>query len=486
MSDEIAQVCQLQVQGIKFVIQGSLEAAKYVIKAIKALMDYHAERAEEKHEKKLQKVGKKMKPTGNKTMAQVMELSKDGLPQMLYLPEDKASEIYVDLHKAGVRFFIPPDLDPSDGKVPIMLPPQDMAMASAVVKPYMEEKLSFAQDAIKEYAEKIAELKEKIVTAAPEEKKELRLELDHLMQGKEEMEHAMDDLKADMANECTGSFMDYLRMGKGTEFEHDPEKAVSEAEQGVEIGKKFSIDECLQPFRDRVMMPESKMLFYVPDMGVTIEREFKRDAHAKTIYSEYTLKTNEGEIYAFSDKNYTKEEWNEKVLPKILDRACVIEKTECRVFQSEERMKAYAEYFNKVTPKSEKNMTREEETANKGFHNADVLHEAENAMNEERKGKASANINQDVYKITVPQDKMTINNGKIVFMDQDGASYSFSRAENAQIKNGEMSFFIRKDDQVIFRDGKNDATILPAKKALDHLSSKQGTINVQTVSKVKG
>ena len=483
----MAQVCQLEIEGIKMVVKGGLEAAKFIFKAVKALLEHSKKKAQELHAENLEKVGGKiigrLKETGNKTMTEIMELSKDGLPQMLYIPEDKAKEIYESLQKNKVRFYIPPDLDPTDGKIPVMLPPQDMPMASAVVKPFMEEKLSVAQKAINEYTDQIAELKEKIITAKPEEKADLRRELDHLMQGKREMEETMENIKTDISNNCGGSFADYLKQGKGTEFEKDPEKAIAEYEKGVEIGKKFPIDECMQPVRDRVMMPESKMSFYVPDQGVQIEREFKRDQGAKTIYSEYTLKTNDGEVFHFSDANYTKDEWNEKVLPKILDKAGVIEKTECRVFDTKERMTAYMNYFNQVTPKSEEKLTNAEAIKNKGFSNADVLKEAESTAVEEMKGKTSAKINKDILTVTVPKDRISMKDGKLLVSMEDGTEYAFPRADKPLIKNHEMVFSIKNTDQVVFYGMSKNPTIMPAKDALDQMNSiKEAAIKVRTAA----
>ena len=44
----------------------------------------------------------------------------------------------------------------------------------------------------------------------------------------------------------------------------------------------------------------------------------------------------------------TKDKWNRTELPKLMDKAGVLEETQCRAFNTEEKLKAYLEYHGKI------------------------------------------------------------------------------------------------------------------------------------------
>ena len=101
MPDEISQVCQLEIQGIQFVVKGGLEAAKLLFKGLQALFRWGADKIVESQGM--------LTEYGNKTLRGLYEISKEEQPQTLYIPEDVSKEVIEKLHKAGARFFIPPD-----------------------------------------------------------------------------------------------------------------------------------------------------------------------------------------------------------------------------------------------------------------------------------------------------------------------------------------------------------------------------------------
>ena len=53
----------------------------------------------------------------------------------------------------------------------------------------------------------------------------------------------------------------------------------------------------MQPIRDKNYIPKSKYMFYVPDTGAIITRDFEIDADIGVAYSNYAVKTQDGEIY---------------------------------------------------------------------------------------------------------------------------------------------------------------------------------------------
>ena len=74
MADEIAQVCQMEIEGTTMVIKGSVKVISWLAQAIKALLQNAAERKTEhggeKHD-----------------MRDIWKLSKDGPPQVIQVDE---------------------------------------------------------------------------------------------------------------------------------------------------------------------------------------------------------------------------------------------------------------------------------------------------------------------------------------------------------------------------------------------------------------
>lgn len=51
MADEIAQVCELEMQGIKMVVKGGVEVGAFILRALKAMLNKTDEVAKSVHEK---------------------------------------------------------------------------------------------------------------------------------------------------------------------------------------------------------------------------------------------------------------------------------------------------------------------------------------------------------------------------------------------------------------------------------------------------
>lgn len=277
MADDIAQVVQIEMQGMTMAIKGTVQVAEWFMQAIKALMNYRGEKKEEKAEKKKKKQERRLEKAGEKRgIADIMKLSENiGVPQVVNVPEEHLQEFLELSTKNGARFCQLVDLDATDGKKPIFFPPQDLIIADNILKNFDEkDRMKLEQD--KDKIEKeITELMEKSYDAAESEKVELGNRIDILNDEVVEIVDMRNDI---LQGNAMISFEEYLLLAKGTEFEKDPDKAISELEQGVELGKSLSISTCLQPIRyigkiDNIELPIEKIYSFTEAVDNTFMKK---------------------------------------------------------------------------------------------------------------------------------------------------------------------------------------------------------------------
>ena len=247
------------------------------------------------------------------------------------------------------------------------------------------------------------------------------------------------------------TIQDYIRQSEGTDFEKSPEIATAEYEKGVEIGAKIGAKESLQPIRDKNYIPKSNYMFYVPETGSIITRSFGIDQDTGVAYSKYALKTQNGEVYSCSDKDMTKDKWNRIELPKLMDKAGILEETECRAFNTEEKLKAYLEYHGKIKSPAQENVEKHLQEGKEVFHSAEAKHEIMNAVSEQNKGFASATVrNEDVELVCDPK-MLTRENGRLCMRLSDDESITFSKIfGEGMTNNGMAKFCINNDSDVTF------------------------------------
>lgn len=502
MADDIAQVIQLEYQGMTLAIKSSVEVAEFILQALRALgrtlgdaKNKHVEKKEAKNEKNKaeneEKRIEQLEAPGEKTsFREIMELSQrqGGIFQTFYISEKYYEEFISLCKKNGLRYCKGVDFIASDGKLPIFIPPHDVVMAEAVYKPILEKSIRENEEVIKDYDELLKEAKEKCETVSPEEKRNMEVLIENLEQAKAEREADVKETKEALEHGASISFEDYLKEAKGTDFEKDPDKAISEYEKGVEIDKSFSSVECLQPVRDGSCVPKSKLRFYVPEIGATITRTFEIDEQGLA-YSEYSLKTEKGEIYEFSDKNMTKEDWNSNVLPEIFDKAEIQENTQCRIFNTKEKMDAYIKYHNQVEPESEKLVKEQMKEGKPDFSSADAKEAIEYAMEQEKKKLASAKVDESKITFEIPQENVIFENGKLCVEMENGESVFFDNIQSESIKDGMCVFSVDKDAQLAverenIETGKSDIVQVSAinvKESMDKQPKKNANIQ-QSVS----
>lgn len=453
-ADEIAQVCELEVQGVKMVFKGSLEVIAFMARAIKALLSSGKNTAEWLHEKKINK-------KGDKTFKDIVELSNGAPPQALNIRETDFDEVIRLAEKQGLHYHIATDFIPNDGMMPILITPQEAPLWGQIYKAVAAQRLDEDKKNVSGYDKLISEEKEKLNgEKEPGKIAKIQSKIENLEQAKQEASKWVDyDEEVLNKDDVTMSFQNYLMSAKGTAFEKSPEVAMAEYEKGVEIGRSFSAKESFQPVRDQSLMPDSKLMFYVPEIGAIVTREFHQDEQTKLVHSDYYVKTANGEIFTCSDKDITKDKWNESVLPKLLDKAGILEGTECRAFNSEEKLKCFLKYHDKIESPAQKNIEAALSEGREVFSSAEAKNEVLNFISEQSKGFASAAVTDEEYEITCDPKMLVKENGKLKLILSDDESLVFSKTDNEGItKNGMARFtindesnatFVKKNDQAI-------------------------------------
>lgn len=466
MADEIAQVIQVEIQGMTMVIKGTVQMAEWFMMAMKALMDYRGEKKEEKIERKEKRQEKRLEKAGEKNkIADIIKLSKDGTPQVVEVPEKYLQRFLELATKNGARFCQLVDFDVTDRNKPFFFPPQDLMIANKIIQSLNEEDRMRLNRDRTSIEEEIAELTEKLLYAKGSEKAELGKDIKILGESLGELKEVIDTSNRVAEKGAVISFQEYLSQAKGTDFEIDPDKAISELEKGVEIGKNFPLIDCLQPVRNahslKIHSDKSHLYYYIPISNSVIERAVWYDVQKNQLCSSYTISTNSGEKYEFSDKDITKAEWNETILPKILNKAEAIEDTPCRVFDSEDKLEAYLKYHNQVKPKSEENIEKLHEEGKEVFSSADVKAEIEYALSQDMKAMASATWDKDKVEFAFPEDKVTRNNGKLRAELEDGSAILFHGVQAEGVENGKCYFSVNQNDEVFLEKRSDDVNDIP-------------------------
>jgi len=429
--DEISQAAQIEIEGVKFFLKGSMQVISWLMQAIKAFFNMAKDKIDHR--------------VGERSLKDLFKLSEPEIPQKIDVDEKYQKEFFELVKEKGLHYSKVIDFDLTDGKIPIMVPGKEMSAFVTLLDSFMKRKISEEEAALKKVQEEIDELKEKLISTEKKDVPLLETMLENKTQAKDELMvlHEASVKKYD-EKQYAVSLTDYLASAKGTEFELDPDKAIAEYNQGVPMVRSQTAKECMQPIRSPFLIPTSKTQYYLPESGVTIERTYHEEDGVA--YSNYFLKTEQGEVHEFSDKGVTKEKWNSEILPKIFDIAGIVEGIKCKIFETVEQVKAYLKHFGKTTPISE--------TKEVVFTNAEVITEAELAIEDALRGMASAKVNENKIEFSVPQEKIFSQDGKLIYAPDglEGTLYMFGKIEPGEVKDGMISFSTVKNESIVVKE----------------------------------
>lgn len=448
MADEIAQVMSIEMEGIKFAVKGFLEVGSYALRLLRALLNSARNKFENR--------------SGNrKDYKKIIELS-DGPIQIFNIRETEWEKVEKEAKKLGLYWCKCVDFVPGDGLKPIAVPAQFASAFAALQKSVAESSLVEDKKEMSEIEQQINECKEKLLAEQdPEKIHQLEVKIENLTQSQKEKQAWVDYNNGVISGEIKPmSLPEYLAQAKGTEFEKNPEAAVELYDKGVDIGEKKSAKELFQPIRSSDSIPKDSITFYDPKNEITVDRNFKMDDDG-IVFSEYSFKTKNGELVAFSDKNMTKHEWNNTILPKLLDKAGILEGTALECYPSRNDLQIVTAYRDKLKSKAEKNIEKKLSEGKSVFSNAEAKNEVVNAISEQKKGFASASRNDGDIEFVCSPYALTKENGKLCFHLSDTETIMFGGTKDESVVNGnQCKFSIEKNQTVslVSRDGKSSAT----------------------------
>ena len=443
MSDEISQVVEMEYKGIYYLFKGSYNTIATLIKAIKAVSEWH-------HKKYLNKPGsctwQKIQETSEGT-APVLEIPKEMLEKTIKNPnllgESYISPFELYCTQNGLRYCMMPDLNPFDDYIPVGVPSQDLSIHHEQMKAWMSRRKDAEESKNEEYEKKIQEKNEEIANARSEEEKEkLEGELTELIEARNQNQNLLEETKEKMSHDNTISFEEYLLQGKGTNFEKDPEKALA-MEEECGIIREFMPEDCMVPIRDENLVPDSKELYYsqqtADDELFTIKRAFEKDDQ-NMVYSVYSVTDSKdpSKVYSYSDRGLSREAWMKK-LPEMLQHAGMVADQMTTAHRSQDRLSAYIRGIDGNFSKAPKEGAGEK---TKEFSSEEAKEYVEKGIKDKKQEDA---YEESLYTtITVPSSMvMTDGEGKMS-LELAGGLVSGAPVTSASKRNATLE--IKSDD----------------------------------------
>lgn len=484
MADEFGTYIQCEIETIKLVFKGSIEAAALAARLFRALCDFENKMSERKHEK------------GSLESITKYAEAHSSVLQGIEIREEDYEEVIRNAKKQGLHFWRSIDPDPLDKMTPIMISSHEVAAWKQIQNAVIERRLKADKVSLRENERAIAEIRGAITSLSEEEKgtdkeKQLRVKLENLKQAHDEKMQWI-EYDENLLNKPAGktgySLEEYLYRFKNTDAAENPELAMEEMKKGVEIGPKMTMKESLQPIRSREMMPDSKITFYVPETGSIVTRMFKVNEETNLVYSDYKIKTANGEIKEFTDYNITRAEWNKDVLPEILQYGGMLEGTRCRAFATEERLMAYLKYHNKIKDPVKERVSEKMEKNELVFSNAETRKKILEEYEESEKEVASAKVDKNIAEITIPQDRVMNRGGRLDIEISDQQHIRLSAVEIIPNEDNPGIVKLRLDEKskATFVNADSEVSINPkeAKNIADEAF--RAISDVRKSSKVKG
>ena len=451
MTDETTQVIELEFQGVKYVLEGSVAAIQAFARLLQWSYNKHIDKKlHEPGEHFLDDIitlsdGKNMAvvniPGANVPSGEMKTVKING--ENVEQPIMQYEKICDQLTKAGVPYAVLPDLDPSDGKLPIAIPPQYADVCNAIIESYQQEIKAEEETKIMDLDMKIRKCKAKIdsLPDGSDEKVREEIRLENLQQAKHESELNVEKIKEAIEKGSVITYEEYLASGKGTEFERDPELALQKYDEGINISLNFKADEVFTPIRclnDNSIGKDGATFYKSPVSDVVVRRDFKLDQDG-LVYSDYSFTSLNGEQINISDKGMTAEQFKESKFPEILEKMGLLADSPVRTFSSESEL---ASFINKD---SEIKANSDIKVAGK---NLDDLSSAETKELAQKNLEAAVKRQmyekaQNTISIPVQMSDLTANQHSVALKTPEG-EISVS-SHDVITKNGEMTLLLRRN-----------------------------------------
>lgn len=476
MADEIAQVVEMEYKGVYYLFKGTKDVIAMMARMVKALHAW-------KNKKYLEK-------PGNCSWEKLQKVS-NGTPPILEFPKEMFEEKVIKVNSDGsvvkksdfdlycekydLRYCIMPDLNPNDDYIPVAVPSQDMGIHEEQIKAVMGRRIKSEEEKVSEYDSKIRDMQEKILNTPNEkEKAKLEAELTMLKEGKEQSEMLLSESKEKLEKDNVLDFAEYLKQGKGTLAEYDPQTALNE-ENVCGIVREYTPYECMWPVRDAGLVPEDKELFYTQrtsdDQIHVIRRQFVIDEQGR-IYSKYYYKAlGTGSEKMVSDFGLSKKEWERK-LPEMLKEGGFINEEKTAVVQGKERFFKYREFIEENFKKAQ---AAESDIKDKTYSSEEAKAFVE-GHNKETKQRAAYEDSMFTI-VTVPSEKIMADGEGIMCLelaegllsgvalesmdDKEARCFINAEANYSVVKSDGSKFEMKGED--IIKESSNQAESINAK-----------------------
>ena len=169
MADEIAQVCEMELNGVKMVFKASLEVAAFMARAIKAMFNFGVKTKGKIDDSKLKEPGQK-------------DIREVDIDEVIRVATSK-----------GLHYCECVDFTPNDGLVPLMIPAQEAAVWGQIYKAVASMRLDEDKQSVNDYGHQIAEEEEKLLSCTdPKEKEKIETKIENLKQAKDEVQQWVD------------------------------------------------------------------------------------------------------------------------------------------------------------------------------------------------------------------------------------------------------------------------------------------------------
>lgn len=456
MADEIAQVAQLELDVGKVLVKGSAKFITWLAQALKHMLDYTSTQiAEHKGEKK--------------SLKEIWKICGDGeMPQVVNVDNRDLKAVLDAAEKSGLRWTRVVDLDNTDGRTPLAMPPKDAAAFSAIVATFLEKRIANMQGSKGENEELLAQLKEQRSHAEGAEAESLDWRIGRLEKA---IEEAVDKIKKDeqdLAETSKGgeTFANYLGSGQGTRYGEDPEMMAALAESRLENPAVIKLEECLKPVHYAGNIPENKEICYFDEeTGTTIKRTFDVDEDGVAV-STFTAMGYSGEELTLNDNDKD----FEKKVGNFYEGIELTRDQKMDVFSSESECKKYRVNIEEVR-ESVKAKHEGARTGNSFSKDAESLNK--NATENESKWSASEERGE-IKDVVIHAEDMFLHNGMKYVRDHDNPNVAYY-IQDADAKVGEedglLHFMVpdKLEEKTCFKLEDGQETRIDAYKALSEI-----------------
>ena len=451
MADEISTVIKAEMDGVTIAIKASVKAAQYMVQLLKAL-------SEHMHEYHLAHGGS----LSFKNLNEISETT----PPVMMIPDELQNDWKNFCKKNGIRYHMLADLDASDGKFPVSVASQDVPKVEAFLKDYYQKSVSESEKVMNNLDSQINEKREMLLSASPEDRRQLILDIDHLEEAKNEVKHILDMGRDDLSKtDHTMTYQDYLTTGKNTTVEKDPRGVVGDLSKGGQSVPVFEAKEIFKPIRSESLVPDSKVHFIIPETGAMVTRTFHKDDNG-LYYSKYyfqdknhnqILDSENKEPIVFSDQYVTTDEWfNELVenanFKDLLNQTGILENTKCEYYDNQEALEMalnrYSVYYE--------NLNKMQNSQEQSFSSAEAEKEINYASAQQKKSDASAVNGARSYSFEVAADRVYQKDGQITIILSDDSMMHFKDIELESVDSDKVSFLVKPTEQIIF-EGSNSS-----------------------------